>query len=549
MLKRRKIGNGPLGGAAGGGLSAPVLGYPSPLASNPFSVAVSIPVDWQSADALKLAYSTSSAMTSPTVLSHTITDADVTAGTATIGLPTFAGINYLQAYGNHGGADSSNKSNIVTWGDTTAPTITTSATQSPYEQVALAVTLSATDTGGVPALVSNGTSPGWYIAGGVDQLEFQVAIVGGVPTLQWINNGTQTYDTGSNHASQAQSLGNDYHVTIGCIDYGGNASTLALTATVQAISASLSPAFTNVNNASLSTLYTSNTTTVTVTPAGVSIAASVTGAGFTYSKNGGAYQAAGSFTVQNGDTITLQVTSGASNSITETATLSVGGGLASQAWSVATPGSSAVLTSTAGTSMSKLMTVSGTPKLHWNVDSGGAVIISRATIPAANADFYMELTIGAWGTGGRNVIGVTDTSIDFNGGGSGFFGGGSAYPGDSGQTGFSLEIASGATQITLHYNATTLAINIGGTAAAGDVIGLRYNSSTNKVDAYYKVGAGAMSHIGSQQTLTSLIPSTCYAFSGGLGTGDNGTVNFGATTFALGGTGSQGAPSGSNYYA
>jgi hypothetical protein len=540
------ISGSSFGGA--GTLSASTLSFPSPLASNPTSISIAVPADWQSGDALKLAYSATSSLTSFTVLSHTLSDADITTGTIAIGLPTLAGITYFQTLGSHSGVDSANLSNIVAWGDTTAPTITTSATQTAYEQVPLAIALTATDTGGVPALVSVGGSSGWCIDSGPDQTEFQVAIVGGVPTLQWIGNGTQTFDTGSNHVSRAQGLGNAYSVTVAAIDYSGNKSTLALTVNLNAITASISPAFTNVNNAALSTVFTSNTVTVTVAPTGLSIAASVSGTGFTYSKNGGAFVSAGSFTVQNGDTIALKVTSGAFNSITETGVLTIGLSLASQNWNVSTPGSSAQLTSAAGTSCSKLLSVTGTPALAWHipVGNGGALEFSRATISAANTDFYAEMTLGTLAS--RNVMGVTDNSIDFNGGTSGFFGGGTSFPGDPTFNGFSLEIDAAGTGVDIHLNATTTTIGVGGTTAAGDVLGLRYNSSTNKLDVYYKLGAAAMAHIGTQQTITSLIPATPFLFTGGKNDNDAATINFGASTFALGGTGPQGSPSGSNIY-
>jgi hypothetical protein len=210
--------------------------------------------------------------------------------------------------------------------------------------------------------------------------------------------------------------------------------------------------------------------------------------------------------------------------------------------------SSAALTSAAGTSCSRLLSVTGTPALAWHipVGNGGAVELTRATISAANTDFYAEQTVGTLAA--RNYIGVTDNSIDFNGAGSGFFGGGTASPGDATFNGFTLELDATGTQVTLHLNGTTSSIAIGGTSTAGDIIGLRYNSSTNKLDVYYKLGAAAMAHIGTQQTITSLIPATPFLFTGGKNDNDAGTINFGASTFALGGTGPNGSPSGSNIY-
>src|SRR6185437_5642967 len=57
-----------------GTLSAPTLGYPSPLTSNPTSIVVSIPQDWATGDILKLAYSSTTSLTNFTVISHVLSD-------------------------------------------------------------------------------------------------------------------------------------------------------------------------------------------------------------------------------------------------------------------------------------------------------------------------------------------------------------------------------------------------------------------------------------------------------------------------------------------
>jgi len=301
-------------------LSAPTIGYPSPLATNPTTIAGSIPADWQSGDVMKLARSASVAMTSPTILTHTITDTDITNGTFSIGLSgvTLSGITYFQAYGARSGLDSLSKSNITSWGDTTAPTITTSATASITETSQLAIALTGTDTGGIAS---------WALAGGADQLCFEVSST----TLRWLNNGSQSYS-----APIDQGGDNVYNVTVQAKDYGGNASTLAIAVTVTQIDTTPDAfTFTNVSNATLSTVYTSNTVTLSGLAVGFNISASVSGTGFTYSKNGGAYQAAGSFTVQNGDTLTLRDTSPSANNLHNDATITVG--TYSTTWQVATP--------------------------------------------------------------------------------------------------------------------------------------------------------------------------------------------------------------------
>lgn len=368
--RRRRSGVTGGGATVGGGvaLSAPALGYPSPLAANPTAIVVRLGVDWQSGDALKLAYSSSSAMTSPTILSHTINDTDITNGTASLSIPTLAGTKYFQGYGNHAGADSTNLSNIVAWGDTTAPVITTSGTQSVFETAQLAIALTGTDAGGIAS---------WAIVGGPDQLQFQ--IVG--TTLQWVGNGSQSVASPND-----QGLDSVYNVTVQATDFGGNLSTpLAIAVTVNAIDQTPDAfAFTNVSNATHSTQYTSNTVTLSGLQVGFNIPASLSGTGFTYSKNGGAYQAAGSFTVQNGDTITLRDTSGATDGVTNVATLVIG--TASQGWSVSTPGLNFLLNSTYADASA------------WTLGSGCS--ISGGALHATGAGAICQQPITTWVNGG-----------------------------------------------------------------------------------------------------------------------------------------------------
>lgn len=80
--------------------------------------------------------------------------------------------------------------------------------------------------------------------------------------------------------------------------------------------------FNNVSSASTATQYTSNTITVSGIEAGIT--ASISGGGGTFSVNGGAYSST-SRTVNNGDQITLRMTSSASYSTTTTTTLNLNG--------------------------------------------------------------------------------------------------------------------------------------------------------------------------------------------------------------------------------
>jgi hypothetical protein len=330
------INTGSGSGSGGGGgetplaLSAPTLGAPTPnsrkgrgrtkapMPKSSTTIPIALGADWQSGNTLKVARSTSANMSSPVILSHVLTDADITSGTIAIGLPTLSGINYFQAYGNNG-ADSSNLSNIVAWGSATAPTITTAAAQANTETMLLGVALTATDPEGIPAVVSDGLRPGWFILAGPDALQYQITIAGGVPTLQWSNNGAKSYSAPTDANGD-----NAYVVIVGAIDYGGNAASLTITTTVAA--ADITPdnfSFTAVANATISTLYTA-AETVTISGLGTGINAPVSVAnGLSYSKNGGPYVTTAT-TAQNGDTFKVQLTSSASYSTGISGALTVG---------------------------------------------------------------------------------------------------------------------------------------------------------------------------------------------------------------------------------
>lgn len=80
--------------------------------------------------------------------------------------------------------------------------------------------------------------------------------------------------------------------------------------------------FTDVTNASLGTVYTSNPITISGLNAGLLTTVSITQGGPTYSKNGGAYTNVNG-SVVNGDTITVRLTSSADYSTTVSGTLSI----------------------------------------------------------------------------------------------------------------------------------------------------------------------------------------------------------------------------------
>jgi len=80
--------------------------------------------------------------------------------------------------------------------------------------------------------------------------------------------------------------------------------------------------FTDVNSASTSTVYTSNTITLSGSGFGGGTA-TVTGG--SYSVNGGSYTSAGTFTASSGDTVALRVTSSSSAGVGVSSTLSIAG--------------------------------------------------------------------------------------------------------------------------------------------------------------------------------------------------------------------------------
>jgi hypothetical protein len=102
---------------------------------------------------------------------------------------------------------------------------------------------------------------------------------------------------------------------------------LSSTFTVTTRAADTTPAaftFTDVLNATLVTVYTSNTITVSGIDAGYSVPVSYTGFGAGYSKNGGAYTTSAGTAVL-GDTFSVRLTSNVGGGVAHTGTLTIGG--------------------------------------------------------------------------------------------------------------------------------------------------------------------------------------------------------------------------------
>lgn len=576
MLKLRKLGlfNGGGGGGGIGGsgtLSAPLMGFPTPQQAYTtpaaVSISVKIGVDWISGNTFKLYKSVSPSMSSPTLVgSHTVTDADITAGSFTVGIGTLSAITYLCSIGNDGTNDSQYLSNVVAWGSVTAPAITTSGTQTITEQTPLWVSLTATGTGGIPPQIISSTVPsGWAIVGGADQLQYQEAVVSNVVGLEWVNNGVESYSAPANSTGNAA---NPYYVTVQATDlFGNNSAPLSIATTVTQISQTPSnsqPWFTNVSGAPISTLETSNTITWTGLTPGFNIPLQLTFSSgvFQYNNNGGGWVNATSgatIYVQNGWTFQLRVTSPGSSSSNYNTSLTIGNPTnTTQSWTVATAGSSATNTigaggTGAGTNKSKFINATAFQVIVNN--NVGQPLLDRSDVSQANVGWYVEGTINGFVSGGGQIIfGVDDGSVDLNGGGVGDLGSGQ-YPGRNIYTGngFSLAFSVGGTTIGFYanggINSTSITLPGGNVSAVGDTMGIYYNSTSKVVTIYYySVVGGDLGQIYTT-TLTANIPANVYIVQGGqkgngtASTSDSITTNYGATSYV------RTAPSGSTYFA
>jgi hypothetical protein len=102
---------------------------------------------------------------------------------------------------------------------------------------------------------------------------------------------------------------------------------VAGTFTVTTRAADTTPAaftFTDITNGTLSTIYTSNTITVSGIDSGYSVPVSYTGFGVGYSKNGGTYTTSAGTAVL-GDTFSVRLTSNVGGGVAHTGTLTIGG--------------------------------------------------------------------------------------------------------------------------------------------------------------------------------------------------------------------------------
>jgi len=148
-----------------------------------------------------------------------------------------------------------------------------------------------------------------------------------------ITGGTYSINGGA-YTSASGTVSNGNTVTVRVTSSGSYSTTTSATLTIGGVSDIFSVTtmaapsdttpdqftFTDQTGVALNATVTSNTITVT----GINTAASISITGGTYSINGGAYTSA-SGTVNNGNTVTVRVTSSGSYSTTTSATLTIGG--------------------------------------------------------------------------------------------------------------------------------------------------------------------------------------------------------------------------------
>jgi plastocyanin len=150
-----------------------------------------------------------------------------------------------------------------------------------------------------------------------------ISITGGTYSIN--NSGSYTsadgtVNNGDTVTVQLTSSGNYSTTTNATLTIGGVSDTFSLTTLAGPDTTPNTFTFTSRAGVALSTVITSNTITVS----GIDTPTTISIAGGTYSINSGSYTSA-SGTVNNGDTVTLQLTSAANYSTTTYATLTIGG--------------------------------------------------------------------------------------------------------------------------------------------------------------------------------------------------------------------------------
>lgn len=189
-------------------------------------------------------------------------------------------------------------SNIVLHGDATAPTLTSSTSTNVDELQTVLYTATFDELVNTPTL--SGTDAALLaVSGSSPATSYNIVLASGEQIDYDVSTGGQT----------------SYSFSIAATDLAGNAlGATAITVAVNNLTdipAAFS--FTDNNAPTASTLYTSNTITVSGTTGGLTLPGTFSGSG-EYQKNGGAWSTTTPFTFTNGDTFAVRHTSSSDGS-------------------------------------------------------------------------------------------------------------------------------------------------------------------------------------------------------------------------------------------
>lgn len=217
--------------------------------------------------------------------------------------------------------------NYLSSGTYTAKVIAERGTATPAESRATIIVNTPSETVSSPAILSGtssgttGTSYTYTTGGSVSNLGHPVQY-----QFDWEGDGTELSSWGSATQSKTWSAAGTYYVrtrTRCATDttvISGWSSSLSVSISASCDTMPNSFTFNDQTGVALNTIVTSNIIAVS----GITCAASISITGGTYSVNGGPYTSASGL-VNNGDTVTVKVTSSGSYSTITSATLTIGG--------------------------------------------------------------------------------------------------------------------------------------------------------------------------------------------------------------------------------
>lgn len=178
----------------------------------------------------------------------------------------------------------------------------------------------------------------------------------------------------------------------------------------------------------------------------------------------------------------------------------------------------AVLSNTNGDNKSQFITISGTPPLIMNCDADVNAACSARTVTPTSGKWHFEVEIDAYNGSGGIIAGIADAAVVL---------GAVAFPkpGEGGNAGCSIRV--GPSNSIVYRNGGEATTGVG--FDPGDFIVFEGDTDTDVVDIWKH--SGGSNTLVASITLTSLIPTTWTAFVGGFYSGDDATINFGATAF------------------